>query len=45
MNIRTILKRRKKTLQASTPRQRERRRHELKVAQMAALLRRGGKGA
>ena len=45
MNIRTLIKRRKQALQASTPKQRDKRRHELKVAQVAALLRREGKAA
>jgi hypothetical protein len=39
MNIRTLLKRRKKALQASTPKQRDRLRHQLHVALKAAQLR------
>ncbi len=45
MRIRTLIKRRKAALQASTPKQRDRRRHELKVAQVLALLARKGKAA
>jgi hypothetical protein len=45
MNIRTIIKRRRKALQASTPKQRDRLRHSLKVAQVAALLRKESKAA
>lgn len=41
MNIRTIIKRRRKALQRSTPKQRDKRRHELKVALVAAQLRKG----
>lgn len=45
MKIRTLIQRRKKALQASTPKERDKRRHELKVAQMAAVLGRKGKAA
>lgn len=45
MNIRTLLARRKKALQASTPRQRDKRRVEYKIAQVAAQLLREGKAA
>lgn len=39
MRIRTIIKRRKKALQKSTPKQRDKRRQELKIALVAAQLR------
>jgi len=39
MRIRAIIKRRRKALQQSTPKQRDKRRHELKVALVAAQLR------
>lgn len=39
MKIRTIIARRKKALKASSPRTRDRLRHELKIAQVAAQLR------
>jgi len=45
MRIRTLIKRRKLALQASTPKQRDKRRHELKIALVAAQLRREGKAA
>lgn len=45
MRIRTLIKRRQAALRASTPKQRDRRRHELKIAQVAAQLRREGKSA
>ena len=45
MRIRTLIKRRAAALRASTPKQRDKRRHELKVAQVAALLKREGKAA
>lgn len=45
MKIRTLLQRRKKALQTSTPKQRDKRRHELKVAQVAAQLRKEGRAA
>lgn len=45
MKIRTLIQRRKQALRASTPKQRDKRRHDLKVAQMAALLGRKGKAA
>lgn len=45
MRIRTIVKRRKQALQASTPKQRDRLRQSLKVALVAAQLRKKGKAA
>lgn len=39
MNIRKIILRRKKALKAAKPQARDKLRHELKVAQVAALLR------
>lgn len=45
MNIRTIIQRRKKALQASTPKQRDRLRYSLKIAQVAAQLRKESKAA
>jgi hypothetical protein len=42
MRIRTLIKRRRKALQASTPKQRDRARHSLKVALVAAQLKREG---
>lgn len=41
ISIRKIIARRKKALQQSTPKQRYKRRHELKVALVAAQLRKG----
>jgi len=43
MNIKTIIKRRKQALQVSTPKQRDKRRYDLKIALVAAQLRREGK--
>lgn len=40
MNIRTIIQRRKKALKNASPKTRDRLRHQLRVAQVAALLRR-----
>lgn len=45
MKIRTLIQRRKKALQASTPRQRDKRRHDLKIALVVAKLRREGRAA
>lgn len=42
MKIRTIIARRKKALKSSSSKTRDRLRHELRVAQVAALLRRRG---
>lgn len=39
MNIRKIILRRKKALKSADPKKRDRLRYELKVAQVAALLR------
>jgi hypothetical protein len=39
MNLRKIIARRKKALKNASPKQRDMRRHQLRVAQVAALLR------
>lgn len=39
MNIRKIISRRKKALKQANPKQREKARHELRVALMVAMLR------
>ena len=39
MKIRTIINRRKKALKTANPKRRDKLRHELRVAQVAALLR------
>ena len=39
MKLRTIISRRKKALKTADPKKRDRLRHRLKVAQVAALLR------
>ena len=45
MRIRTIIKRRAKALKASSPKSRDRLRHELRVALMASRLRKEAKAA
>lgn len=45
MRIRTLLKRRKQALQRSTPKQRDKRRAELRIALVAAQLKREARAA